>query len=65
MAFGLETHEDKAISWSTWRNGVNSFVKHEMLTAEECDKIYGTHFSPNIKESPLYRLLKSRKGKKI
>ena len=65
MAFGLKTHEDKAISWSTWRNGLNTFETEAKLTASECDKIYGTHFSPNIKENPLYRLLKSRKDKKI
>jgi hypothetical protein len=62
MAFGVKTHEDKIDGFIY---GLNTFVKQEMITASECDKIYGTHFSPNIKESPLYRLLKSKKDKKI
>ena len=65
MAYGLKTHEDKAVSWKTWRNGLNTFTTEATLTAKECDKIYGTHFSSNIKDSPLYRLLKSRKDRQI
>lgn len=62
MAFGVKTYEDRL---DGFRYGINTFMEEKTLTAKECDRIYGTHFSPNIKENPLYRLLKSRKDRQI
>jgi len=61
MAFGLKTYPDKAPSWKTWRNGLNSVIQQSTMTASECDETYGTNFAPKPKDHPLYKMLKARK----